>query len=216
MRRCKACGKEFEVLWPELWRYRRKFEWFCSWSCYRKNEKGVENMERIKKDGTPAMRPGRKPGTQKKEPEQKVELVYDPDIAEEYRREQEQKKANEKSKEEALKAQAEEQESRRPLEVYAIKSRVLKDGYYKRNHNGEGMYLYGLSVQQEQVGLMAANWKKLSEEILQALTQLNVQEPKQMETEGGGTTYWNVCPDCHGAIDRGDRYCRHCGLAVRD
>ena len=63
-----------------------------------------------------------------------------------------------------------------PLEVYAIKSRVLKDGYYKKSQNGTGMYLYGMSVQQEQVGLNAEHWKELAAEIMLALEQLGIRE----------------------------------------
>ena len=40
--------------------------------------------------------------------------------------------------------------------------------------------------------------------------------PKQAEIEGGGSTWWYVCPECHGNIDRNDSFCRHCGQAVRD
>lgn len=48
--------------------------------------------------------------------------------------------------------------------------------------------------------------------IIQAL--LKKTKPMEMEMEGG-TTWWYVCPECHGAIDQKDRYCRHCGQAVK-
>jgi hypothetical protein len=38
--------------------------------------------------------------------------------------------------------------------------------------------------------------------------------PKQIETEGGGSTWWHVCPECHGAVDSEDHFCRHCGQAL--
>ena len=38
--------------------------------------------------------------------------------------------------------------------------------------------------------------------------------PIQIETEGGGLTWWNVCPECHGQVDKADHFCRHCGQAV--
>ena len=38
--------------------------------------------------------------------------------------------------------------------------------------------------------------------------------PQKMEMEGGGPTWWHVCPGCNGAIDSQDRWCRHCGQAV--
>ena len=124
---------------------------------------------KIKKDGTPA-----KPTGKRKE-DPKVEQVYDPSIAEEYKREQEQKKANERARTEATERACRilEQE---PLEVYAIKSRVLKDGYYKKSQNGSGMYLYGLSIQQEQVWLQETDWIRLSAEILLAMEQLGIKE----------------------------------------
>lgn len=36
-------------------------------------------------------------------------------------------------------------------------------------------------------------------------------EPVKAELEGGGSSWWHVCGECHGAIDSGDRYCRYCG-----
>ena len=39
------------------------------------------------------------------------------------------------------------------------------------------------------------------------------QEPATVkaEIEGGGSNWWYVCSECHGAIDKSDQYCRHCG-----
>ena len=48
MKRCSFCGKEFDVLWPDLWRYKKGPDinhtsaWFCSWKCLRADEKGEE------------------------------------------------------------------------------------------------------------------------------------------------------------------------------
>ncbi|MBO7709476.1 MAG: hypothetical protein J6S83_03345 [Lachnospiraceae bacterium] len=39
--------------------------------------------------------------------------------------------------------------------------------------------------------------------------------PKPIEIEGGETTWWYVCPECHGAVDNGDHFCRHCGQAIK-
>lgn len=105
-KKCSNCGKVFEILYPELWRYKNgtgytATEWFCRYNCmqeYRRREE-EKKMARPKKDGTPARKPDRKPRveTAEKLPElPKVELVEDPEILEEYRKEQEQK--NEKDK----------------------------------------------------------------------------------------------------------------------
>lgn len=41
-----------------------------------------------------------------------------------------------------------------------------------------------------------------------------IAEPVEAEIEGGGSNWWYVCGECHGAIDRADQYCRHCGRKV--
>ena len=40
--------------------------------------------------------------------------------------------------------------------------------------------------------------------------------PEAIEIEGGGSSWWYVCPECHGAIDLKDRFCRYCGQAVKE
>lgn len=40
------------------------------------------------------------------------------------------------------------------------------------------------------------------------------QIPTPAEIEGGGSTWYYVCGECHGAINMDDRYCKHCGNAV--
>lgn len=98
MKKCSNCGKEFDVLHPDLWAYKdgsgyNVTDWYCRYNCmqeYRKR-KEAEKMARMKKNGTPAKKPGRKPRveTAEKLPDlPAVELVYDESIAEEYRKEQ--------------------------------------------------------------------------------------------------------------------------------
>lgn len=36
----------------------------------------------------------------------------------------------------------------------------------------------------------------------------------EIEIEGGGHTWWHVCPNCHGSVDKHDLYCKHCGGAI--
>ena len=38
--------------------------------------------------------------------------------------------------------------------------------------------------------------------------------PAEAEIEGGGSSWFYVCGECHGAIDPKDKYCRHCGRPV--
>jgi hypothetical protein len=42
----------------------------------------------------------------------------------------------------------------------------------------------------------------------------NLLRPIPGEIEGGGHSWYYVCGECHGAIDREDRFCKHCGYAI--
>lgn len=56
---CSQCGKDFPMLYPHLWRYKTGNKLFCSWHCLRADERKEDNeMARLKKDGTPAKKPG--------------------------------------------------------------------------------------------------------------------------------------------------------------
>lgn len=48
-----------------------------------------------------------------------------------------------------------------------------------------------------------------------AIALLKDQEPVEPELEGGGSSWWHVCPECHGTVDKGDHFCRHCGQAFK-
>ena len=42
------------------------------------------------------------------------------------------------------------------------------------------------------------------------------ETPAQIELEGGGSTWWYVCEECHGAVDDSDSYCKHCGRPLKN
>ena len=50
----------------------------------------------------------------------------------------------------------------------------------------------------------------------EAVKEIERNIPRKNEVEGGGHTWWYACPECHGAIDRQDHYCKHCGQAVEE
>lgn len=56
---------------------------------------------------------------------------------------------------------------------------------------------------------------KCSEACRKAAEELQRNIPQPMEMEGGGSTWWHVCPECHGEISWSDHYCKHCGQAVK-
>ena len=164
--KCPVCGKLFWCDYPHLWRYKRDKKYICSWSCLRKyderKEAGDMAYSKIKKDGTPA-KPTRK---QKEEP--KVELVYDPSIAEEYKREQEQKKATERT----CRTLGQD-----PLEVCGVRSRVVQYGRYgtfKDNMKHEKYMSF--TANDVDMYMEANKWIRFSAEILVALEQLGIKE----------------------------------------
>lgn len=173
MKTCAECGKEFDVLYPDLWRYKRgkwtNFTYYCSWKCLRKKEiekEAKEAMGRPRKDGTPAKKPVVEVAEKLPE-EAKVELVLDESILEEYRQEH----PEEYQKQTDGKIFGQE-----PLEVYAVKSRALRDGSYRKNRAGNALVLSGLSVQQDEISMSRQKWIALSQEILIALEQLDIKD----------------------------------------
>ena len=44
---CGKCGKEFVILYPHLWSYRREDKVFCSWKCLRAWDRGKEAGEEM-------------------------------------------------------------------------------------------------------------------------------------------------------------------------
>lgn len=56
----------------------------------------------------------------------------------------------------------------------------------------------------------------LKHDLSEALDKLDREGRRAwtIEIEGGGNSWWNVCPECHGAVDLSDRFCRHCGLRI--
>ena len=47
------------------------------------------------------------------------------------------------------------------------------------------------------------------------IAMLKELDPVEPELEGGGSTWWHVCGECHGAIDVSDNFCKHCGRRIR-
>lgn len=176
MKRCVVCKKIFDVVYPDLWGYKRGNIFLCSWKCLRRYDKytqerkeagqvkkvTVNKRERMSRDDiNEAVRMWREGDSgldqyltdhgitnvskwkanakarygreeKLKEPkedfaEKGVELVYDPEIAEEYRREQEQKKANEQAR-----MEAEIREKKEPViwQTSAIRNDRLGEFYY--------------------------------------------------------------------------------------
>ena len=50
IKNCPICGKAFDVLYPDIWRYKRNNQFICSWKCIRlfdgKEEKQVKSMRK--------------------------------------------------------------------------------------------------------------------------------------------------------------------------
>ena len=42
-----------------------------------------------------------------------------------------------------------------------------------------------------------------------------VSEPVETEMEGGGSSWYRVCGECHGVVGDYDLYCKHCGRKLK-
>ena len=64
---CPFCGARRFTCWPEFWPWQYQGDLFCSENCWicdatkKQRERNGYKMARMKKDGTPAKKPGRKP-----------------------------------------------------------------------------------------------------------------------------------------------------------
>ena len=68
----------------------------------------------------------------------------------------------------------------------------------------------------EENGQLSFGYFKWAEKLKKAAEIMERQIPREIEMEGGGSTWWHVCPECHGAIDNHDRFRRHCGQALTE
>lgn len=237
--KCPVCKKEFDVLWPSQWAYKREEKFICSWGCIRKYDKrkeadrmkkrvtltgeqrtealdmalrGENPLPYLKKCGaanpTSAWRTMRKwamehwdkatagtlPesfGPQRKdlEPEEeveaewtpaeevypkeepKIELVYDESIAEEYRREQEAKKAAEDPLVYEIPIRKERVNiGPARLPIASVWSRAMEMGTFTKVQ-GIGMMLKDPECQ---ILMSRAKWEELADEIRVALEMLEV------------------------------------------
>ena len=50
IKNCPICGKAFDVLWPELWRYVRNGRYLCSWKCIRQHDNEKKEEKQMSKD----------------------------------------------------------------------------------------------------------------------------------------------------------------------
>lgn len=56
--KCPVCRKQFDILWPHLYRYKINKKYFCSWTCYRlKQSRKKEDEMNKPKQKRPRMTP---------------------------------------------------------------------------------------------------------------------------------------------------------------
>lgn len=226
--KCPVCKKEFDVLWPSQWAYKRGNKFICSWGCIRKyDRKEADGMQgkailtdKQKRKAIEMALNGESPlpymkecgaanptttwqsvlnwakkncdrdvyeelperfGQQKKpepvviekdidkvyeaEEKQQVELVYDPSIEDEYRKEHPELYPQPEEKVKAVE----------PLPIASVWSRVVDTGTY-RKVNGVGMMLELGPLRDGPLMLSAEDWRKFAEEIGIALEMLKPDE----------------------------------------
>ena len=198
MATCPECGKLHVVTWPELSPFRRGDLYYCSHSCWEISltrdmtkikeaaliRRQRKNMK-LKKDGTPAKKPGRKPQTRIETPEgewspavnltvpaEKVEMPEQVPVV----------KVDGKLKIETPepgKVEVVEKPERspfkaiiNPLEVYSVKSRVMKANY---RYDDGNLILEGPALTMSTILMTGKEWLQFADEIKTAIDQLGVE-----------------------------------------
>lgn len=170
---CPICGKLTVIHWPEHWVWKRGSSYYCGENCIsiditrdiktlnevQRRRRSALIMAKLKKDGTPAKKPGPKPKTIVKTEETTPELH---DEVGQLR----------KDKEIAERVMETVRKEMPPLPVRAVGSRVREDCSYTVTEDGE-MYLGngGMWLQ-----FSAEKWREFSNEIITALDQLGVNK----------------------------------------
>ena len=80
-----------------------------------------------------------------------------------------------------------------------------------------------LGIQIRKAKSLSSKWVYILEEEAETCLKLaeseeeilRMMDPVEPELEGGGSTWWYVCGECHGAIDNWDNYCKHCGRMIK-
>ena len=194
MKKCPVCGKEFDVLWPDLWRYKRNggtanyWKYFCSWGCLRKYDKGREQNTMLtdeqKRKAAYMAYNGENPlpylkqcgmsnptsawQTVRKWARETVELVYDPDVEEEIEKARGMAKIT-------LEPKEKEKDGGEKPEIWrttAISCERLGEFYFDRKYGTiDWRNPYG-----DEVSIPPEDWAQLADRIPQILHVLNPEE----------------------------------------
>ena len=160
---CPFCGARRFTCWPEFWPWQYQGDLFCSENCWicdatkKQRERNGYKMARMKKDGTPAKRPGpkaKKP-TIKLDGELRIETpeAHNVDIVE-----------------------TPEAPKRAPLvydgyTVCCIESKTFGRFYWDRDHN----HLDWTTAEGEEVSFTPTGWKMFLEELPKVAAILGVE-----------------------------------------
>lgn len=169
---CPECGKEFDILYPDLWRYRRG-DFLCSYGCMRKHDKREEEngeMKRLKKDGSPAQRPGPKPKKQIIETPEGEFTKTKPEIPEKVATVKLTGPLNVETPE-PEKIKVVNTEPDMDYEVSAIRIKEFGEFYYDKKFNS----IDWRTPDGDELGLPPQGWKNLMEQLPKILSLLGVE-----------------------------------------
>lgn len=162
---CPVCGKEFVVSWPGGWSYKKAGEYICSWKCLQKKREESKKMGEAGENRTT-----------KGKAMENVELVLDESVAEEYRREQAQKEANRKARNEVMRVAEEgmktETDELDLWQTAAVRNKKMGTFYYDEKYRTvDWRSPFG-----EEISLLPQEWKWLGDHIGMILHALGVGE----------------------------------------
>ena len=177
---CPVCGKRFTVLYPEIWAYRTGYGkespgnkgrvYYCSWGCLQASRKGYGKdgeMMRMKKDGTPAQKPGPKQGARKRDSEQAEKPT---EIrAEKIRPNEKQLFSDIMAGKEKMDIKTEPIYAQLP--IMGVQSMVISEGEYRRFKAGMGFTSKDMTIV-----LPAEKWIGFIREIRKAMEMMGIRE----------------------------------------
>lgn len=156
---CDFCGRRWITQWPELWPYRYQDKLFCSENCkicdstLTKLGKGRKKlMARLKNDGTPAKKPGRKP-----------KMITDPDVESKI---PEEPMEIETEEPETMEVEPEQPKKAVPLNYDGYTVRCIEGQYGKFYWDYEYNRLDWTSPEGEEVSLSPEGWRTFCTEVM--------------------------------------------------
>ena len=89
----------------------------------------------------------------------------------------------------------------------------MKELIEKLEHIAKGFLDFAQAVRDDQG--VSFNAFMIADAARKAAKELKRCVPMEAEVEGGGHSWWYVCPECHGGIIKNQHFCQCCGQKLQ-